>query len=239
MPNWCDVDLIIAKENGDEEKFNKLRADIEKIYDEDSLFCKEVQEKVLNSPCSFKANEWLGNIPLYFRGYLDVGDKIYLWDGESIKVEQAGKSNYRNEHQTTSCRGSIYFLDTDDSDIIQIRYSGAWDVQDIPEILSNEVAKDFRVEYVAEEPGCELYINTDVAGNFFCDKYIYYNGQYDSCYGENLSDITKAVLADIETNYQGEVSITLETLNQMDYKTLAEFVDTNLEDSRLYEYTKE
>lgn len=76
------------------------------------------------------------------------------------------------------CRGSIQDVQWVDDGIedggwIKIGTETAWtpQVEDIVGRLLEDYYPDLRYEFIAEESGCEIYINTDISGRFFTDRY--------------------------------------------------------------------
>lgn len=123
-------------------------------------------------------------------------DSKFIWEGkvaELFGIPVAG----------SNCRGEIYGITFEDSYIF-ICQDDAWcpKVDFWNQILSRDYP-DLCLCYIAEEPGCEIYINTDPTGNFFPDAFsVSYWSEGGSRYGEEgsfryMSD--KEMLEDWET----------------------------------------
>lgn len=76
------------------------------------------------------------------------------------------------------CRGSIQGVQWvndkyKDGGWIKIETETAWSpqVEDVVGKMLEDYYPDLNYEFIAEEPGCEIYINTDVSGRFFVDRY--------------------------------------------------------------------
>lgn len=76
------------------------------------------------------------------------------------------------------CRGSIQDVQWindkyEDGGWIKIETETAWSpqVEDVVGKMLEDYYPDLNYEFIAEEPGCEIYINTDVSGRFFVDRY--------------------------------------------------------------------
>lgn len=71
------------------------------------------------------------------------------------------------------CRGDIDYAERDDADgTIKIDYETAWSpiYEEFDRLLSR-FFPDVREVTIAEECGCEIFVNTDVEGRFFTDRY--------------------------------------------------------------------
>jgi len=76
------------------------------------------------------------------------------------------------------CRGSIQDVQWKDDGIedggwIEIQTETAWSPQvgDVIGRMLEDYYPDLCYEFVAEEPGCEIYINTDTTGRFYTERY--------------------------------------------------------------------
>lgn len=76
------------------------------------------------------------------------------------------------------CRGSIQDIQWRDDKLedggwIEIETETAWSpqVEDVVGKMLEDYYPDLDYEFIAEEPGCEIYINTDISGRFFVDRY--------------------------------------------------------------------
>lgn len=104
-------------------------------------------KQIINSPSEIKngfGNSWLGNI-IHKHGL----------DWEKI-----------------DCRGSIGFLDEFNGNYFRIQQEDAWGPNiDMWKDIINKEYTDIELVYAAEEPGCELYINSDVDSIFYDEFY--------------------------------------------------------------------
>lgn len=142
--------------------FSESEDQITKLYD---ALCKLDTGKSL-LPNDF-GNLWLGNILHYFG---------FKWTD-------------------ISCRGSISLIDilSKDADrgfYFEIEQEDAWDANTEvwDEILSKEEFSDINYVFMAEEPGCMLYVNSDSSGLFYDTRYtvdVCLNGKFsnDKTYG--------------------------------------------------------
>lgn len=76
------------------------------------------------------------------------------------------------------CRGTIQDVrwvndKRDDGGWIEIQTETAWSpqVKDVVGRMLEDYYPDLSYDFIAEEPGCEIYINTDITGRFFTDRY--------------------------------------------------------------------
>ena len=135
--------------------YSKSENQIKRLHD----VLSELDEGESLLPNGF-GNLWLGNILHYF-GF--DWEKIY-------------------------CRGSISFfgITTQDADgrfYFEVGQEDAWspkkEVWDA--VLSKEEFSDVEYVYMAEEPGCGLYLNSDSSGLFYEDRYtvdVYLDGKF-------------------------------------------------------------
>lgn len=155
MPNWCSNRFIIFG-NKDE---------VLKCY---LNWCSYLSEKPPFKPIenSWK-NNWIGNL---FRGE--------GWSEEEIHTG------------AVQCRGGVEYLELqgDDEDGEDMRIcldtETAWNpnYDDMIELIGRNY-NSLDLVMVSEEPGCEIYINTDTDGKFFTDKYMI-EGHVTSVYDE-------------------------------------------------------
>lgn len=77
------------------------------------------------------------------------------------------------------------------------------------------IAKTYDLDYVliAEEPGQEIFINTDVEGKIFNERYYIYNDDLDCYYFTSLEEVVEALN---EIKIPATTEMTLEELNQLD-----------------------
>ena len=112
---------------------------------------KELRERVIRiceSACPVPndfGNRWLGHIQV------DFG---YDWEN-------------------TRCRGEISFIDVEEKDDFRIDQIDAWGPNvEMWETILKDHYPDVHLVYQADEPGCEIHINTDTKGEYFPDKYL-------------------------------------------------------------------
>ena len=77
------------------------------------------------------------------------------------------------EESEIEARGSIDSIQWYD-DYIIIATQTAWEPQDdiVMDMLDCKECSELEYVFIAEEPGCEIYINTDATGRFFRDRYV-------------------------------------------------------------------
>ena len=83
--------------------------------------------------------------------------------------------------------------------------------------MYNWIAETYDLDYVlwAEEAGMEVFVNTDVEGKHFTDRYyVSCDDGLDYCYFETLNDVAKALKE--ELNLPATPEMTLEELNELD-----------------------
>ena len=83
--------------------------------------------------------------------------------------------------------------------------------------MYNWIAETYDLDYVlwAEEAGMEVFVNTDVEGKHFPDRYyVSCDDGLDYCYFETLNDVAKALKE--ELNLPATPEMTLEELNDLD-----------------------
>ena len=76
------------------------------------------------------------------------------------------------------CRGSIQYIGWvddryEDGGWIKLETETAWapQVEDVVGRMLEDYYPDLYYDFIGEEPGCEIYINTDKEGRFFTDRY--------------------------------------------------------------------
>ena len=151
---------------GNEEQVKELWSIIEKETSE---------ERTIKTPNSW-GQDWLGNIFYYF-----YNDK---------EIE---KKNIR-------CRGSFIdktFGEDEQGSFIMLTYETAWSPNyDSWEQLFADFFPDLKQVTRSEECGCEIYINTDIEGRFFPDKYVLdccYQGDYYNDYFASDEELLKYI----------------------------------------------
>ena len=104
----------------------------------------------------------------------------------------------RIDTESISCRGYFNYCELC-TDYVLISMETAW--EPIPELYEVMAQKyNLYYVYIAEECGCELYINTDSGGRFFNTRYIlnYFEYEYleldaesENEYGERLRELSE------------------------------------------------
>ncbi len=193
--------------------YDKNEANLKKVYNilkENFTNCLSISEAVFHLRPDLSEKEIDKKLAQYeTRGWIDCDSDITYHDAAE------GKPAY-----------------------IQIYYQSKWS----PTIEAWDLAiEPYGLEEVtiAEEPGCEVYINTDTDHVFFTDKYlidIYYNGneeypdaaeirEYYSDLQDALADVNKYFNTDIQTKRQLETYIeTLAEQHEEGWANFAEFV---------------
>ncbi len=102
------------------------------------------------------------------------------------------------------CRGYISHID-DFNDIANhfvIGTETAWGpLTDFGDCILEQY-KGVSYVYMAEEEGNEIYINTDISGKIFPDKYMFYNEDVGSLYFKDESDFVKYVSKYLEKKFE-------------------------------------
>jgi len=159
MPNWCFDEVIFYQKDGKDDKLKILADDLNKITELPGTPTSDSNwmGKILIYKCNFNPAEYNKQI-----------DALYQNDYFSIikhSFHSRGFLDYVSE------------IEYGDVPYLQISVSSAWSpIFD----TYNMISKAYELEYVllAEEPGCEIYINTDKLGQFFQDKYLLDTGFY-------------------------------------------------------------
>lgn len=91
------------------------------------------------------------------------------------------------------CRGEVtsYCLDEDGG--LEIDQETAWCEQEDVRHLIEKVYESMKVYYVAEEPGCDVYLTNDEEGRFFPYRYFLDSAQGNEEYFETIEDAAKYV----------------------------------------------
>lgn len=106
-------------------------------------------------------------------GQKEVLQKIYVavnetkcnaWEGEIL----LNLGYTLKELEKYKLRGSIYYLEDFDGDVIRLQCEEAWVVSDFSMLLEKKF--DVKVYYMAEEPGCEYYVTNDDNGIYFPER---------------------------------------------------------------------
>ena len=147
MPNWCNNYIAIYRDDDTQKSKGQLRELYLKLRalldDDNSTINKELKAKDIDK-------NWYGNILV-----------LYGKNDEDIA--------YRGTIEEVVWEGAI----DEDGGWIRIQTETAWDPQiEIIKSLIDDYCPNLTFEYVAEEPGCEIYVNTDVSGRFFLERYV-------------------------------------------------------------------
>lgn len=151
MPNWCITDFKVFGERGQLTKFymDMCRASGRLC----GLTEKEREYTTKEGTISHVSEDWFGN--------------MLLAAGYSMKeIDEGG----------FPCRGLIYAVELeDDGETVYIGAECAWNpYYDTMEVLLNEKYKGLSFVMRAEEPGCEIFINTDRTFTKFKDRWRLY-----------------------------------------------------------------
>lgn len=175
MPNWCQTCHAVWGDLRELEKFKSRM---------------EVAQKYIRTKSDF-GRDWLGNVLVSMR-------LLPLRDVQKARIPD-----------TLHCRGS---LESEEFDIerlpeergghyyICFETRTAWD--SMAEMWENVLRKFKTLQhvYVAEEGGCEYYVNTDESGMFFNERYII---SYDLT-GENARILSNPNNNCCDTEYLSE-----------------------------------
>jgi hypothetical protein len=116
-------------------------------------------------------------VDVKFFGNKDNVERLYHDWGTALKTISKGDSNwlgrlliYNNINpDIVYCRGFVIDIYIDD-DVLSVCSEDAWaPMSDFYELIA--ALYNVQYVYIAEEPGSEVYINTDTEGRFFTDKY--------------------------------------------------------------------
>ena len=162
--------------------FSKTEEPIKKLYN--AVRSATSPDRTDNRTSDFKA-DWLGNI------LIDHG-----FDWKKIR-----------------CRGSVTYIREPDSNgdyyFFELSEEGAWCPQSevFENVLTLPEYDGIQFVYMAEESGCEVYINTDTSGLFFPEKYYceVFTDDEDfigSEYFEMKKDLNKYI-KEMKKNYRG------------------------------------
>jgi hypothetical protein len=98
-----------------------------------------------------------------YQNFADVNGSLSNWCGHYLIASKINPDDL-------SCRGFFTNCELHDSHV-RIDMESAW--SPLPEVYDLLAEKyNLLYVYIADEPGCEIYVNTDVEGRFFTDRYI-------------------------------------------------------------------
>ena len=176
MPNWCDCSMVIYTD--DESK----KDNIQKVYNllaEQLKRGRQIEEENRTLPASQRKHlHW------------DTYEVYKTLCPELTEEEICGGNLYY-------IRGTIFDVRLDEIDnTIHVGYETAW--EPMTEGWGILLAKyGLKQVTIAEEPACEVYVNTDIDGRWFKDRYIIEMCIDDNNYKEYYELIPEA-LADME-----------------------------------------
>jgi hypothetical protein len=115
-----------------------------------------------------------------YQNFTDINGSLSNWCGHYLIVNQV-------DVESIYCRG--FFTNCElHSDHVKIDMDTAW--SPLPEVYEKFAEKyGLSYVYIAEECGSEIYVNTDIDGKFFTDRYIL---DYFEVEGLELDDATLA-----------------------------------------------
>lgn len=157
MPNWCYCDLHYF---GSKDEVRKLR----------DVFAKArslKDDEWIKANVGFEHENWLGNLVLVCGAAIQEKDKqIKLKDGKVVEEP----SRESDEH--IRCRGEISLIDDGQYETsMDFSTSSAWSpTYDLFEKLAS--VSGCKYYLYAEEPGCGVYVNSDVEGEVFPIHYL-------------------------------------------------------------------
>lgn len=148
MPNWCSTRYYFYSDT------ETGKAQLEALYKRLEKAIEPRHRRILNSDFG---NDWLGNV------ILELCPQYLKLTSTSVTC------SYNNS--AIQFRGFIVFMEYSDALIVDTETAWCpmpemWDM-----ILAECGYTDINYVYQAEEPGNDLYINTDVSGRVFLDKY--------------------------------------------------------------------
>lgn len=128
-------------------------------------------------------------------------DKTDLWLGtvaESFGLKVCDSFPY-------GLRGWITYVE-DNNDHLTVDVQDAWSYHNgVFNLILENSFDGVNYEMVAEEPGCEIYVNTDTEHKFFNDKYVMYIEDYDTLYFENDEQLNESILWCKENGYKYDI----------------------------------
>lgn len=197
MPNWCSTGYYVTTKGFTESERKRLYPTLLK-------FLTDVTIATSTDSGTDFGRGWLGQV------YIQAGYKFNSsgdreWDEEWIE-----------------CRGEVLDVQVDTGDDNEIVGVALWcETAWQPMIesfqrLVDEKYPGLKLVCCAEEPGCEIYINTDTAGYRFLDKYVIATDE-DNYYcetdeellryleeltGKRFKDVSEAMSTDLEKLYR-------------------------------------
>lgn len=192
MPNWCCSSYCFYSDT--EKGKEQLKDFYEKLE-------KAIAPNTYRRVNSDFGDGWLGNV-------------IYAICPQYLKFTSQGGITCEYNGTTVSFRGTILDMsfDTDDG-ALRVTTETAWEPMEELWKMLLEVCDYTDVTYVfqAEEPGCGIYINTDMEGRFFLDAYhveVFIHDDfycYETFYPsseEELLEIENKIIADMRAEYK-------------------------------------
>ncbi|MBQ9764392.1 MAG: hypothetical protein IJV92_08565 [Phascolarctobacterium sp.] len=152
-----------------------------------------------------------------------IDEASKLVDGRDIFVDVDDK---------TSEKEGVYYF--------KFQTESAWNpnVDIFNRIIRDKFKDEFEFEYCSEEPGLAIYINTDVEGFFFTDRYYLdscINDEYETEYFESKEE----VLEWIRDKFP-EVKVTIKTALHKIEDEVQKYIDENSDDFfTLYKFSYE
>lgn len=126
-------------------------------------------------------------------------------------------NHFGGDWEKIYCRGEIEYMELCGENMLQLTTSTAWG--DMPEVWDCvcENYTSIQYYYLAEEPGCMYYVNSDESGEYFPEKYLIDDCANGTEYAENDDDLFVIMAERMEVdsikNFE-ELNIYLELFNE-------------------------
>lgn len=179
---------------------NNSKKELKRLYDN--------LNNTMNSKCPQEngfGNEWLGHVAI---------DNELPWN-------------------RLCCRGRILDIDNkitqlnENKDYFIVTTETAWTP---PVELFNEILKKYKgltYKYIAEEEGNEVYINTDITGDIFPERYLFYTEDKGYQYFRTKEELLKGMNEYFNTNFD-------------DIDEIQRYIDINIDEYiEVYKYSEE
>ena len=190
MPNWCSTTYHIV---GDKEEVLDLYNKLSKL------------EKISSEYSSKKAAAHLNKQPLPEVPPEIVDSDFGFFLGSIVQA-------FGGDWKEIYCRGEVSHLQESDGDYIYLSTETAWG--DMPQVWDFVMSKYKTLKYyfLAEEPGCEYYVNSDTTGEYFPEKYY-----IDNMYGCDIdyADSDESLLSSMAEILEIESIASFEELNKL------------------------
>ena len=122
---------------------------------------------------------------------------------KNMGYDYEGKLEFRKRNYLTNISGEIDIVELDEGNLyhFEVCTESAWtpNMQMFKELIKEEPYKGIEMVYLSEEETDDIYVNTDVKGLFYDQRYcvrIYYQDVDDYLFYDDVASVLKQAIAD-------------------------------------------